>query len=605
MCGIAGLMMKTGEPADAAVLDRLVGAIAHRGPDAEGRFVHGPVGLVMTRLSIVDVEGGDQPLLAPDGTALVCNGEIYNAPELRAGLPDYPFRTRSDCEPILPLLARRGLDFAEALRGMYALAAYEPGTGRLVLARDSFGIKPLYIVETERCIAFASELQALLRAGLVPAAIAPEARAELLQLKYTTGRTTLVPRVQRVLPGETLVLQDGAIRDRRQIPVVPYDALEAAGRRGPRTGRAELLRRFDRVMTEAVEVHLRMDTPWRLYLSGGIDSSILLVLAQRILGGGIEALTIGYAGAAGEDESADAMRMADRAGAACTRVEMSEEDFWALSPRIVAAVDDPTADAAVLPTWMLGRATFEAGAKVALTGEGADEIFGGYSRYRKASLPLIFRRRRRRRGVFTNTGIDLGRFGGWEAGMDEAEHREGESLSTRAQVLQAVDVKERLPDSLLVKLDRCLMANGIEGRTPFLDREVLRFAVGLPDELKATLRFGKVLLREWLAEANPDARPYARKRGFNVPVGAWMQARREALQPLLARQPGIAALFTAEDIARILGTARGDSQPGWSLLSYALWHSHHILGVPVEGDIGAVLGAAAEMATPREAMVYA
>jgi asparagine synthase (glutamine-hydrolysing) len=393
-----------------------------------------------------------------------------------------------------------------------------------------------------------------------------------------------------------LVVRGGKIVERRQLPVIPYDAVGArrAGRPA-RVKRPEALRLFERVMLDAVEVHLRMETSWRLFFSGGIDSSILLMLAQQILGRPVQALTVGYSDADDSvDESREAMRIAERAGAECVRVEMSPDDFWTLAPRIAAAIDDPTADAAVLPTYVLGRATFEAGAKVALTGEGADEIFGGYSRYRKATLPLLFRKRRLRRGVFSNTGISVERFGGWDAGIEAAERRERAVLHTRLQVLQAVDVKERLPNSLLIKLDRCLMAHSVEGRTPFLDKEVVRFAASLPDELKATLRFGKVLLRDWLAGANPDTRPYARKRGFEVPVGEWIHARRAALAGLVARQPGIAAVFSRDEVARIFDASRQAAQPAWSLLFYALWHSHHVLGVAPQGDIAAVLGAAAD-----------
>src|SRR5215213_10867927 len=425
MCGIAGVMMKDGKAVDEPVLKRLRSALGHRGPDSTGHYVRRAIGLVSTRLSIVDVGGGDQPLLGPDGTAVVCNGEIYNAPELRREFPGYPFHTWSDCGPVVPLVERDGTDFARSLRGMYGLAVYRPAAGTLLLARDPFGIKPLYYADMGHCFAFASELQALLRAGLACAAVEPAARNEFFQLKYTTGRRTVVPGVQRVAPGETLVLRDGEIVGRRQLPIIPSD--DVAGRATPRdrrrrpiwAERPRALRRFERVMLDAVEVHLRMDTSWRLFLSGGVDSSILLALAQRVLDRRpVRALTVGYSDAEdGMDESAAAMRIAGRAGADCARVEMSPEDFWTLAPRIAAAIDDPTADPAVLPTYVLGRAASVAGAKVALTGEGADEIFGGYSRYRKATLPRLFRRRGPRCGVFTNAGIGTERFGAWEAGI--------------------------------------------------------------------------------------------------------------------------------------------------------------------------------------------
>ena len=216
-------MMKHGAPADPAVLERLRVALGHRGPDGSGVLCRGDVGLVHTRLAIVDLVTGDQPLCNAAGVAAIANGEIYNAPELRAALPDWPFRTASDCEPILPLYERDGVDFCRDLRGMYAIALHDPTAGRLVLARDPFGIKPLYYAETEACFAFASEAEALVAAGLVPVAEDAAKRDELLQLKYTTGTATIFPGIHRVLPGETLTIAAGAIAARQHRPALPAE----------------------------------------------------------------------------------------------------------------------------------------------------------------------------------------------------------------------------------------------------------------------------------------------------------------------------------------------------------------------------------------------
>lgn len=596
MCGIAGVMMKSGHALREDVLDRLQQALRHRGPNSVGRFQDQRVGLVSTRLSIVDLERGHQPLFAPDGTVLVANGEIYNAPELRAQLDGYPFETLSDCEPILPLFERYGEEFAGPLRGMYAIAVYQPSSGHLSLARDPFGIKPLYYTENEAYFAFASELQALLQAGLIPREVAAERRPELLQLKYTTGMRTLLAGALRVAPGETITLKHGRIITRRNLSAPHGNAAGGrcdAGFRVPMLDRSSLLQRLERTVFDSVEAHLRMDAPWSLFLSGGVDSSILLAVARQVSKDPVRALTLGYSGKQRIDESEDALRLAASLGVDCTRVEMSPDDFWQLAPRIVAAIDDPTTDPAVLPTWMLAKAAAERGDRVALTGEGADEVFGGYSRYRRALLPRLFPRRRPRRGVYSHSGIRADRFGDWHAGITAAEQRETALCRSRPQVLQGVDLAERLPNSLLVKLDRCLMAHAIEGRTPFLDREVVRFAASVPDRLKVDLRYGKVLLREWLARLAPQAHPYARKRGFSVPVGRWMHDRRQELAPLVSTQPGAAELFSPGEVTRIFDAAAERDQPAWSLLFYALWHNHHILGVPAEGDIGDVLGRAA------------
>jgi len=221
MCGIAGLMMRGGLAAEAERVLPMVRAMGHRGPDDSGLLLEGAVALAQTRLSIVDLAGGHQPLAEPSGVKLVANGEIYNDPELRMALVGEPFATGSDCEPPLFLYRRHGAAFADHLRGMYAIALYDPEGGRLLLARDPFGIKPLYYVETDEAVAFASEPQALIVAGFGGGDPDPQRRAELLQLKFTTGPATIFPAIHRVLPGETLVIEAGRIVDRRRRAALP------------------------------------------------------------------------------------------------------------------------------------------------------------------------------------------------------------------------------------------------------------------------------------------------------------------------------------------------------------------------------------------------
>jgi asparagine synthase (glutamine-hydrolysing) len=575
MCGIAGVVMRDGSAPDAGVLERLQAAIAHRGPDGQGVLVRGGTALVHNRLAIIDLVTGDQPLHAPGGAVLVCNGEIYNNPELRQAMAGTPFRTQSDCEPPVFLYEREGVRYADALRGMYAIAIHDAARDRVVLTRDPFGIKPLYYVATERLFAFASEPQALIAAGLARPGVDPRRRAELLQLKFTTGVDTVFPGIDRVLPGETLVVERGAIVGRHRRPALPAC--------GPvPIGHDAALERLEQVLVDSVTVHLRSDVPYGLFLSGGIDSAALLALMTRITGQRIQVLTVGWAGE-GVDESHEAQRLAKLMRADCHRLEMSFSDFWRLAPRIAAAIDDPTADAAVLPSYMLGRAA--AGSlKVTLCGEGGDELFGGYSRYRKRRAPLRwFARPPRSKGVF---GVSPA-LRGWRDGVAALEgacqHR------SPLQDAQAADVAEWLPNDLLTKLDRCLMAHGVEGRTPFLDPVVADFAFRLPDALKTGMRFGKILLRDWLARAFPEAGAYARKKGFKPPVGAWMAARADELSSLVSAQPGVAEVMPRERVAAAFANAARESQPAWSLLYYALWHSHHVLGIRADGDIAEVL----------------
>jgi asparagine synthase (glutamine-hydrolysing) len=581
MCGIAGVMTRDGTAPDPAALRTLQARLAHRGPDGQALLVRDGVGLVHLRLAIVDLTTGAQPLLASGGTALIACGEIYNDPELRRSMTEAAFRTRSDCEPAAFLAEHERMAFAERLRGMYAIATHDPRTGHLLLTRDPFGIKPLYYAQSDDAFAFASEPQALLAAGFGSRAPGRRQMAELLQLKFVTGTETIFPGIFRVLPGETLRIENGAIVERRRRAALP------AG--GPLHIRPQTaLRQLEGVLLDSVAAHLRSDVPYGLFFSGGIDSSVLLALMRRVASTRIQTLTIGWEGDGEPDESHEAERLARLIGADCERLVMTAQDFWSLAPRAVAAIDDPTADAAVLPTWMLGRAARAAGLKVTLCGEGADELFGGYSRYRKRRLPWRWLSRRpRTRGILGS----LPTLDGWRDGLREAERNAVDRRSPVQQV-QAVDCAEWLPNDLLVKLDRSLMAHGVEGRTPFLDPAVADFVFRLPDAQKASARFGKRLLRAWLARTFPEAQAWTSKKGFNPPVGAWMAQRAEQVGRLVSTHPALAGLLPPELVRSAFTNAPAAPQPAWSLLFTALWHGHHVLGLPADGDVLDVLAAA-------------
>ncbi len=588
MCGIAGIVMRDGRPVDEARLDALACAMAHRGPDGVGKFVSGAIGLLNTRLAIIDLATGDQPLFEPGGAVLVANAEIYNDPEIRRILVDAPYRTGSDCESPLQLYRRGGLDFTDQLRGMYAIALYDPSTGQVVLARDPFGIKQLYYVDTPRYFAFASEAQALMAAGLAGRALRAPARAELLQLKFTTGRETIFADIQRLLPGERLVMSTSAsseaVTARRVRPALPTG--------GPVKGDDEaLLGQLDAVLIDTVAHHLRSDVPYGLFLSGGIDSSVLVALMARLTDQPVLAMTAGFPGSGGADETALARRVAKAARAEHQIVEVTEADFWAFAPAVAAALDDPTADAAALPTWMLARAA-KGQMTVVLSGEGADEVFGGYSRYRRAGWLGALAGRSRTRGVFRGAAADPALLKGWRDGLARAEAAQAGLGRSTMQRLQAIDCAEWLPNDLLVKLDRCLMAHSLEGRTPYLDPVVADFAFRLPDRAKVRGGLGKWLLREWLARNVPAAEPFARKQGFNPPIGEWIAGRAASVADLVAAQPGVAEVFAADQVRAVLGDAAAHGQPAWSLVFYALWHSHHVLGLEADGSVEDVLAAA-------------
>jgi len=566
------------EPDLIAALTR---SLAHRGPDGEGQYFDGPVALAHTRLAIIDLVTGDQPFLDDQGVSLVANGEIYNYLELRDSLKvdGALFKTMSDCEVPLHLYRRHGVGFASHLRGMYAIAIHDPNEDVLILARDPFGIKPLYYAETETAFSFASEMGALLAADVADPVIRNQSRVELMQLQFCTGRNTVVNDIKRVLPGETLVVRGGRIVERFR-----QQSLPQGGQRISDEDAA--MKQLDEALMESVALHQRSDVPYGLFLSGGIDSSVLLACMAQLNETPVRAFTAGFPRTDVHDERAHARMLAKRVGADHVEVEITEQDFWQLLPEIAAAMDDPVADYAIIPTYKLAREAARE-MKVVLCGEGGDELFGGYGRYRSALRPWWQGgRAMRTKGIMDGFDVLREEPRGWRDGILAAESRSGITGRTRLQVAQAVDNADWLPNDLLVKLDRCLMAHGLEGRTPFLDPAVSSLAFCLDDDLKIRKGKGKYLLRKWLDVKLPEAEAFSPKRGFTVPVGEWIAAQGDKLAPLLAAQPGIIQICHPDAVARLVrrrGKRVGNA--AWTLLFYALWHRYHVLRLPPQGDV--------------------
>ncbi|MDD9903430.1 MAG: asparagine synthase (glutamine-hydrolyzing) [Rhodospirillaceae bacterium] len=583
MCGIAGIMVRDGKSPDASILETFARALGHRGPDGEGKYLAGAVAMVQTRLAVIDLKTGDQPIYEAGGGALIANAEIYNYLELRATLGDIPQSTQSDCEPPLHLYRRDGLSFTESLRGMYAIAIHDPAEAQLILARDPFGIKPLYYVETEDHFAFASEPQALLAAGVAAPELAPERRNELLQLQFTCGRGTIFKGINRVLPGETLIVRGGRIVERRRRTALPAGGPEECGI-------DEGLRRLDAALEDSVLLHQRSDVPYGLFLSGGIDSSTMLALMSRLNERPVKAYTAGFTGTAVADERDHARELAKSVGAEFHAVDFTDADFWSLLPEIAGAMDDPAADYAILPTWKLAREAAR-DLKVVISGEGGDELLGGYGRYRSALRPWWQGgRMMRARGIVEGLGILREDSASWRDAIAASEVTATEPQRSRLQIAQAVDITDWLPNDLLTKLDRCLMAHGMEGRTPFLDTQVAEAVFRLPDSLKIHKQRGKWILRRWLDRVLPAAGAFERKRGFTVPVGEWIFERGAELGPLVAANPAIAeACHSDRVIALFKSTKKRARLAGWVLLFYALWHRQHVQRRQPEGDVFDVL----------------
>jgi asparagine synthase (glutamine-hydrolysing) len=393
MCGIAGVLGGTATP------QPMIRALSHRGPDGARLETVAGARLAHARLSIIDLECGWQPLHAA-GCTVVGNGEIYNYLELTRdfALSD-ALATGSDFEPLLHLFAREGEAAFDRLRGMYALCLIGPD-GRAWLARDPFGIKPLYILEHDGGLAFASEPRAFLAAGMLRPVLDEEAARELLALNYTVGERTLFQGLRRLAPGEIMEVRDGRIVSNRRIhPLIPAkagthaalpppSASQSSLSLGPglRRDERELLGQLDAVLEDSVRVHQRSDVPYGLFLSGGIDSAAIATLMARLNARPVTAFTCGFEAPGAADERAQAEKVARALGLDWRETPFGEADFWRILPEVAWALDDPTADYAALPTYRLAEAA-KGTLTVVLTGEGGDELFGGYGRYRRALRP--------------------------------------------------------------------------------------------------------------------------------------------------------------------------------------------------------------------------
>lgn len=561
MCGIAGVL-------DGGSSARpLIEALTHRGPDGVRVTEFAGASLAHARLSIIDLEGGWQPLSAAGGT-VIGNGEIYNYVELAEAYQlKGKLQTGSDFEPLLHIYAQEGPAAFQKLRGMYALCLVG-GDGRTWLVRDPFGIKPLYVLELETGLAFASEPRAFLESGVLRPELDLGKARELLGFNYTLGDHTIFKSLRRLEPGEIVEVVNGRLArpDRRN--AIPSPSIR-------RTDEAEALQQLDAVLEDSVRVHQRSDVPYGLFLSGGIDSAVIATLMARLNSRPVTAYTCGFDAIGAADERAQAERVARALNLDWRETRFGEEDFWRILPQIAWALDDPTADYATLPTYKLAEAA-KGTLTVVLTGEGGDELFGGYGRYRRALRPAWLGGR-----PAEPRGVDAGALARWRA--QAAAPRALTSL----QQAQWADIATWLPNDLLIKLDRCLMAHGLEGRTPFLDPEVADFAFSLPDRLKVQGRFGKWLVRRWLEQACPAAEPWARKQGFTVPVDAWIAPRAADLAQRVARVQTVAQLRSPEAVRAAF---EGDGGERWPLLFLAVWSLIHVEGAAPADALTTVVG---------------
>ncbi len=633
MCGIVGIVrLDPRDVVDAARVVRMRDVLRHRGPDGSGVFVEGPVGLGHRRLAIVDVEGGHQPMGSEDGRYwIVYNGEVYNHPALRPTLEarGHRYRTRSDTETILHLFEDEGERAVERLRGMFAFAIWDRSRRRLVLARDRLGIKPLYYAVTDRELLFASEVKALLAAG-VRAELNADVLPELLATRSIAGGETLFRGIRKLLPGRTLTWsRDEGLREQR------YWRIPAARDESP-LGLEEQAVDLRIRLRSAVRSHLMSDVPLGLFLSGGIDSSGLLALMAPLVDGAVRTFAVGF-DEPGANELAYARQAAAAARAEHREIVVSPRAFWDVLPRLVWHEDEPLAFPSSVPLYFVSRLARDH-VKVVLTGEGADELFLGYNRYRVTAwnerlggpywrhvppgarsavargigrLPRMVRRFAERSFLALPPGprsLFYENFAVFGEGRQRALLRpdllsghdpyatdlglyaeeEGGTLDRMSRAdLQSYLVR------LLMKQDQMSMAASIESRVPYLDHEIVEHVASLPSRLKLRGFTTKAVLRAALRGLVPAEILDRRKMGFPVPVGRWLRGPFAPLVDDLVLGPRALGreLFAPGELRRLADEHRaGRADHGdrlWLLINLEIWHRVFVDGEQADAVIRA------------------
>ena len=647
MCGIAGIVASDRLLADdAARVTRMRDVIAHRGPDDVGLFVDERAALAHRRLSIVDLAAGHQPLANEDETIwIVYNGEVYNHASVRPGLESagHRYRTRSDTETIVHAYEQWGEGCVEHLRGMFAFAVWDARRGRLLLARDRLGVKPLYWALAGSRLIFGSEIKAIVESGLIVPEADESRIPEQLSIRSLAGAGTLFKGIHRLLPGHTLVYENGTVRTQRywDIPV------DGAGEAERMLSESEAVRRFRELLEEAVKLRLMADVPLGMFLSGGLDSSAIAALMARMIDRPLQTFSVAFKDRAFSE--LDYARQVSRAiDADSHEVVIDERDYFDALPRLIWHEDEPIAHTSSVPLYFVSQLASRH-VKVVLTGEGSDELLAGYGRYPRAlfnwsageayttlpesvrtwvantvvpRLPSMAQRYAKRSFVtrpvtpealffdnFAAIGLERQRslLRAPFAAAATTEHAYAPSRayfdapngsSTILDRLLYADLKVYLVE-LLMKQDQMSMAASIESRVPFLDHHLVEFAARLPNRLKLRGFKTKWILRQAVRELLPPEILSRPKMGFPVPFGLWMRGpwmavARDVLLDSRSRQRGIIEPDAVERLldAHVAGTTNA-TDAIWSLLNLELWYRTFIDGAGIQ-----TLGAVPQSSTP-------
>jgi asparagine synthase (glutamine-hydrolysing) len=610
MCGIAGIVSLAGRPIALDELRRMCAAMSHRGPDDEGFYLAPRAARGMRRLSIIDLATGRQPISNEDGTVwAVFNGEIYNFEELRRDLQarGHSFYTATDTEVIVHLYEERGARCVEDLRGMFAFAVWDEREQSLLLARDRVGIKPLYYWQGSGRLAFASELKAILELPEVERELDWKALGHVLTFLTTPKAESIVQGVRKLEPGMVLTASARGVRLSR------YWDLQWA----PDHGRTEdqLAEELKARLEEAVRLHMVSDVPVGAFLSGGVDSSAVVANMARLSPQPVKTFSVGFV----EDDYNELRHAARVARAFGTEHHelILEPDVLSVIEDLAWHLDEPFGDPSAIPTYMVSKMAAEH-VKVVLSGDGGDELFAGYDRYRVEARerrlerlaapvrwPLAAMARWAPEGMkgrgflrrMSLAGFDryldaatffprdeqrdllqpeaFARVSAGDPGQEMAAHVAGAGGHWLSS-LQHLDVKAYLPLDILTKVDRMSMAHSIEARVPLLDHKLLEFAATIPPELRLRQGTGKYIFKRALRGTLPDEIIDRPKQGFAIPLGRWFRGRlgefvRDLLLSERARQRGVFNAGAIEKLLKRNETGRNLDFQLWTLISFELW----------------------------------
>ncbi|MEP7071768.1 MAG: asparagine synthase (glutamine-hydrolyzing) [Verrucomicrobiota bacterium] len=604
MCGIAGFVAGRNGTEREQILRRMCDRMRHRGPDDEGYFSAPGIGLAMRRLSIVDVDCGQQPIANEDGSIqLIFNGEIYNYVELRESLQGrgHIFKTRGDTETLVHLYEEHGVEMLSHLRGMFAFALWDSRRRMLFLARDRLGKKPLNYVLADGALFFSSEIAPLLEAKLAPWEIDSNGLAAYLQFGFVSAPHTMVRQIKKLPPAHYLTWRAGEMQVQRYWTFRQRPKVECSYEEARKMVRAKL--------DESIQLRLRSDVPVGLLLSGGLDSNAILARLVRGLGRKVQAFTVGFAEQE-YDESGIARASAQHFGIQ-HHVLTGSSDLLQLLPEVVRHYGEPNADKSALPTMLVCGLTRQF-VKVALSGDGGDEAFAGYAKHRLAdwqqrasamvppgmsarwtlaamrgqSWPGSKIMSRLRRQMLPETAsVFSGEFfsGSYYQQITTDRFRSetneflGEIVAKFWQGtlpplerMLAWDNTEPLPNSLLTKLDIASMSRSLEVRSPFLDQELVALCARLPNEWKGSRHEGKRMLRDIVAADLPLQVLQAKKRGFSVPLADWWRgaARKQIRAGLLPLHPALRPFLRESNAAELLE----EHQSGRANHAQRLWN---------------------------------